>query len=149
MSGDPCQQCDAKCCQYFCFEIDKPETFEEFDDIRWYVAHEDVSVHVEENGDWYISIMNRCKMLDRSDRCRIYEDRPLICRKYDPEKCDLIGGDYGYKAEFHTPEQLEAYAREVLGKKNYERAKAAAREKIAQKQAAKPAKKTRKKRKSA
>jgi Fe-S-cluster containining protein len=123
-----CQVCGAKCCTYFCFQIDEPDTYSEFEDVRWYLCHENISVHIDE-GDWYISIQNRCKMLMDDLRCRIYEDRPLICRKYSHDQCDHTEGDYGYDALFETPEELEKYARKQLGKAAYERAKAKARAK--------------------
>ena len=43
-----CQECGAKCCRYFCFEIDEPDTYEEFENVRWYLCHEHVAVHVAE-----------------------------------------------------------------------------------------------------
>ncbi len=127
--GKTCRECGSKCCTYFCFEIDEPDTYEEFDDVRWYLNHEGVSVHIDE-GDWYISIASRCKMLARDARCLIYADRPLICRKYDPAKCDFAPGDYGYEELFLTGEQLEAYARDTLGEEEYERAKRKVRAKL-------------------
>ncbi len=124
-----CRECGAKCCKYFCFEIDEPDDFEEFDDIRWYLCHKGVSVHIDE-GDWYISIANRCKMLEPDNGCRMYDDRPTICRKYDPADCDHSGGDYGYDEEFTKPEQIEAYARKILGEAKYERDRARMRTKL-------------------
>ena len=135
-----CRACGAKCCKYFCFEIDEPDDFEEFDDIRWYLCHEGVSVHIDE-GDWYISIANRCKMLGTDNRCKIYKERPLICRRYDPDDCDHTSGDYGYDEEFKTPADIERYARKVLGKAAYEKAKAVKRAEIAKKKAKKQTKK--------
>ena len=123
-----CVECGAKCCRYFCFEIDKPESYSAFEDIRWFLCHEGISIHVDE-GDWYIEIANRCKMLCDDNRCLIYDDRPLICRKYDPDNCDFSEGDYQYEAEFHTPEALDQYARRTLGEASYERAKAEAQAK--------------------
>ena len=120
-----CQECGAKFCKYFCFEIDEPDTFEEFDDIKWFLCHEGVSVHIDE-GDWYIAIDNRCKMLDADDTCMIYESRPTICRGYSPEDCDHTGGDYGYDEEFKTTEEIEKYARKFLGDKKYQRQQAKA-----------------------
>ena len=92
MSRELCRKCGAKCCKYFCFEIDAPDDVDEFEDIRWYLCHEGVSVHIDK-GDWFISIDNRCKMLDENDQCTCYEDRPLICRKYDLGNCDYTSGD--------------------------------------------------------
>ena len=124
-----CRKCGAECCTYFCFPIDTPDTYEEFEDVRWYLCHEGVSVHIDE-GDWYMSVLNRCKMLKKSNRCKIYEDRPLICRGYDRDNCDHTAGDYGYDALFETPEEIEEYARKELGPAAYERAKAKARAKL-------------------
>jgi Fe-S-cluster containining protein len=114
MSFELCQKCGAKCCKYFCFEIDEPDDVDEFENVRWFLCHEGVSVHIDE-GSWFISIANRCNWLDDDDQCLRYDDRPLICRKYDHENCDHTGGDYGYDEEFKTPEAFEAYARKTLG----------------------------------
>ena len=127
-----CRKCGARCCRYFCFEIDEPDSYEEFDDIRWYLCHEEVSVHIDE-GDWYISIENRCKMLDKNNMCTIYSDRPLMCRTYDPATCDYSDDDYGYDEEFFTPEEIERYARQSLGQAAYDRAKSRARAKLKEK----------------
>jgi len=139
-----CQKCGAKCCRYFCFEIDEPEDFEDFDDIRWYLFHEGVTVHIDE-GDWYISIENRCKALDENNLCTAYDERPLICRKYNPPNCDNSEADYGYDELFTCPEELEAYARKILGDKAYEKARDKARAKLEKKAAKKAKPKTGKK----
>ena len=120
-----CRKCGAKCCTYFCFQIDKPTGYDEFEDVRWYLCHEGVSVHIDE-GDWYISIPNRCIMLRDDNTCRDYANRPLICRKYTRDNCDQTGGEYGYDALFEDPKSLEKYARKTLGKGAFERAKAKA-----------------------
>ena len=125
-----CLKCESRCCRYYCFQIDTPESYDEFEDIRWYLCHEGVTVHIDEEGDWYISIANRCAKLGPDDRCTIYEERPLICRTYDPSGCDRTGGDYCYEQEFTTPEQLEEYARETLGKKKFDKPRQAKREKL-------------------
>ena len=121
-----CVECGAKCCKYFCFEVDAPDSYEEFEDVRWYLCHEGVTVHVED-GDWYIAIENRCRKLDADDRCVAYEDRPLICRTYSTNKCDFTDGDYGYDVLFRTPEEMEAHARKTLGDERFERERAKAR----------------------
>ncbi|MFP4052523.1 MAG: YkgJ family cysteine cluster protein, partial [Phycisphaerae bacterium] len=62
---DQCAKCNGKCCRYFCLQIDEPDTYEEFEDVRWYLCHEDVSVHIDDEGDWYLSVMNACCFLDQ------------------------------------------------------------------------------------
>ena len=124
--SETCRKCGAQCCQYFCFQIDEPDDYDEFDDIRWFLLHKDVTVHIDEEGDWYISIANRCKMLGRDNRCKTYETRPTICRKYDMGNCDETGGDYGYDEHFKKPEDIDRYARKVLGNKAFEKGRAKA-----------------------
>ncbi len=127
--SNQCQKCGAKCCRYFCFEIDEPDDYDEFEDVRWYLLHEGVTVHIDD-GDWYISIDNPCKMLADDSRCMGYDNRPLICRKYDSGGCDYTSGDYGYDEHFLTADQLDAYARKTLGAKEYDKVKAKARAKL-------------------
>jgi len=119
MSLETCKVCGSKCCSYFCFEIDEPDDYDEFEDVRWYILHEGVSVHLDE-GSWFISIMNPCEMIEADGHCRIYADRPIICRKYDLANCDQTLGDYGYEQEFHTGDDLMAYARKTLGDETFE-----------------------------
>ena len=119
MEINRCDKCNALCCKYLCFEIDEPEDYDDFEDIRWYLCHEGISVHVDDDEDWYIQIDMRCKCLDENNQCTIYDDRPLICRKYG-EDCELTGDDYGYLQEFKSPEELEDYARKTLGQDEYE-----------------------------
>ncbi len=110
-----CQQCGAKCCRYFCFQIDTPDEYPEFENIRWYLCHEGVTVHIDEDGDWFMQVENICKHLDKNNQCSIYEDRPLICRSYSHDECEETGGEYMYEKEFKTPAEIEAYARKELG----------------------------------
>lgn len=119
---DPmCRQCQSKCCRYFCFQIDEPNSFEEFENLRWFLLHEGISIHIDE-GNWFISISNKCKHLDDDGRCLSYDSRPVICRKYTTDGCDATGGDYEYDELFESAEQVAAYARQKLGHKKYDKA---------------------------
>lgn len=109
-----CDRCSALCCRYFALEIDEPESSEEFDDVRWYLAHENVHIFVEDD-EWYLSVQTRCQYLQDDNKCGIYEDRPKICREYTTENCDYYTGQYDFQHYFTMPEQLEAYAQSVLG----------------------------------
>lgn len=129
MSQKTCKECGARCCKYFAFEIDKPTSYQEFENIRWYLAHKDVTVHIDVEGDWYIAISNRCNNLDRNNRCKDYKNRPLICRTYNVGSCDFEQGDYEYLALFTKPEQIQEYARKKLGPARYKRIEASARAK--------------------
>lgn len=115
-----CRKCNSSCCRYFCFQIDTPDDYEEFEKIRWYVCHNNVRVHVDE-GDWYIEIVNVCNMLDARGMCRDYENRPLICRSHTSDSCECSGERIEYQVEFTSPEQVTEYAIKALGAKEYER----------------------------
>lgn len=110
-----CDKCAALCCRYFALQIDTPKTALDFDNIRWYLMHENVIVFVEEKA-WYVGILNRCKNLQDDNRCGVYETRPRICRNYDTDNCDWHGGEYRYEHLFTSAEQLRAYAEEKLGR---------------------------------
>lgn len=103
-----CEQCAAACCRYLAIPLDRPRTRRDYDDIRWYLMHEGVSVFVED-GDWFVQFQARCRNLQPDNRCGVYETRPEICREYEPGDCDYSGADFGYDAFFTHPAQLEAY----------------------------------------
>ncbi|HEY8668769.1 MAG TPA: YkgJ family cysteine cluster protein [Tepidisphaeraceae bacterium] len=108
-----CNQCAALCCRYFALPIDNPETRRQYDDIRWYLVHENVVVFIEKK-QWYIGIISRCKHLEADNRCGIYETRPRVCRSYSTDNCDYHGGEYDFEKLFTSAEQLWAYATETL-----------------------------------
>jgi Fe-S-cluster containining protein len=111
MPGILCEHCTAVCCQYVSLPIDEPEDHGDFEDIRWYLIHDNVSVYIED-GEWFISFHTPCRHLQPDFRCGIYETRPKICRAYTTENCDYHSGDYGWEAHFTCPEHLEAYLKE-------------------------------------
>lgn len=111
-----CEHCPGACCRYLALPLDQPTTTRDYDDIRWYLMHEDVTVFVEE-GDWYIQYQTRCRNLGADNLCTIYETRPEICEEYKPNGCDYSGGTYGYDHLFTHPKQIEAYYHHKTGKK--------------------------------
>lgn len=111
MPGVLCEHCSGLCCRYIALPIETPESKADFDDVRWYLLHEGVSVFVED-GEWYISFQATCRHLQPDFRCGIYETRPRICREYSTDNCDYHSGDYGWSAHFTCPEHLDAYVRD-------------------------------------
>src|SRR4030042_2168604 len=104
-----CETCTGLCCRYFALPIDTPETREDYDDIRWYLCHKNITVFVED-GDWYLNINNKCRHLSGNDhRCRIYNNRPNICRKYRHSDCDFVEGEYDYQLHFVSDRQMQEY----------------------------------------
>src|SRR3954470_23743301 len=108
-----CERCSALCCRYFALPIDNPTCAHDFDNIRWYLLHENVTVFVEKK-QWYIGIANRCKALQHDNRCGIYHTRPKVSRGYSTDNCDWHGGEYDFQSLFTSAEQLERYAKQKL-----------------------------------
>ena len=89
MSPGQCRFC-ARCCRHVSLEIDVPEDREDFDNIRWYLLHKDVSVFIDD-GKWYLEVLKDCMELTGDGRCGIYEGRPDICREYEAGECEREG----------------------------------------------------------
>lgn len=123
MGESLCDQCAALCCRYFALPIDNPETARDYDDIRWYLVHENVVVFIEKK-QWYLGVMSKCKHLQDDNRCGIYHTRPRVCREYSTDNCDYHGGEYEFSKLFTSAEQLHQYALEQLAKTKRKRAKA-------------------------
>ena len=78
----PCAQCGALCCRYMATEIDRPEEDRDYDDIRWYLLHRDVSVFLDRRGSWFLRFATPCEALGEDGRCQCYADRPILCRRH-------------------------------------------------------------------
>lgn len=107
-----CAYCTGKCCRYFALPIETPTTWDDFDHIRWYMMHGDVSIFVEDD-TWYLMVHADCKHLQPDHRCGAYETRPQICRKYTTDDCEYEE-DACYEKLFESPEQIWEYAAAVL-----------------------------------
>ncbi|MBI5725908.1 MAG: YkgJ family cysteine cluster protein [Planctomycetes bacterium] len=118
-----CEKCGSRCCRYFCFQIDAPDDYEEFEKIRWYLCHAGAAVHVDNEGDWYIELENACNWLGEDGLCRDYNNRPLVCSMHSPESCEMSVKELEYQARFTEPRQIDDYARKSLGQKEYDRQK--------------------------
>ena len=51
-----CDLCTGACCRYFSLPIDNPTTWDEYDTIRWYLAHGQTVIYVEKE-QWYLLVM--------------------------------------------------------------------------------------------
>ncbi|MGE4285852.1 MAG: YkgJ family cysteine cluster protein [Phycisphaerae bacterium] len=104
-----CKDCKGLCCKYIALPLDNPETKREYDDIRWYLCHDNVSVFVED-GQWYVSFHTPCRYLSSETKlCSNYEQRPEICREFDSDACEFTQDEYGYELHFTSDEQMGEY----------------------------------------
>jgi Fe-S-cluster containining protein len=113
-----CTACGGACCKYFALEIDKPETPEDYDNIRWYLAHDRVNIFVEKK-KWYLQVNTACRSLDQQGRCRMYEQRPQICRDYGWQETQETECHGQNPAEDHDHffGDLEAFEKHMKAKK--------------------------------
>ena len=110
-----CDECDGKCCKYVITEIDCPEGLEDFEDIKWYVCHENVYVYVEEDGTWNLEFITPCKFLGEKNKCLIYDKRPRICREFSQDECPFHN-TYKELFRFEKPEDVEKYVENIFKK---------------------------------
>ncbi|NIO40473.1 MAG: YkgJ family cysteine cluster protein, partial [Burkholderiales bacterium] len=96
--------------------IDTPETFDDFEFIRWYLLHEGASVFTEDE-TWYLLVHTVCKHLQGDNRCGIYQTRPKICRDYSTKNCEYED-DWTYDQYFETPEQVQEYCEALFDQPN-------------------------------
>ena len=126
MGSVHCEHCTGHCCKYVGLPLETPETARDFDDMRWYLMHEGVTIFVED-GEWYVQFASRCRNLLPDTLCAVYETRPAICRGYKAGECDYIGGAYEYDELFTQVDQLEAYAKQALQARRLRRRKRTSR----------------------
>jgi Fe-S-cluster containining protein len=115
MENKTCEKCDGKCCKYVAIEIDNPTELKDFEDIRWYVAHKNIQVYVDEDYQWHVEFLTPCEFLGENNSCQIYEKRPVICREYGQDEC-LFYNDYEEKYTFKSIEEIDDYVKNVFKK---------------------------------
>jgi Fe-S-cluster containining protein len=134
------KMCEAACCKYIGVPIDAPDTAREWDDWRWYLAHEGISIY-KHSGQWYLNIETRCTKLDKDLKCGIYETRPQTCAEYDPSGCEWQQPDTLWDVSFSTMEDLEAHLQKKKGSRNAKararRAKESAKKRVKKKKSRK------------
>ena len=118
-----CKSCDGACCKYVAMEVDCPENLEDFENIKWYVIHENVQVYVEEDGTWNVEFLTPCKYLMEDRKCSIHEvfaensevKRPKICRDFTTEECPHHN-EYKELFSFKSIQDVEEYIEKIFKK---------------------------------
>jgi len=112
-----CAECEKTCCKYFTVPLDEPEDEEDFDAMIWYILHEGVSIFIDDEDDWFVNIVSRCRELGDDGLCKIYKKRPEICQDHTDEVCETNEGPYDFKKHFFKATELRTYARKFLARK--------------------------------
>ena len=101
----PCSGCGDSC-TYVATQIDNPSTFKQYENIYWYLTHENVAVYIDWEGDWYLEFQTRCRNLTEARSCGIYLDRPLVCSEFSWTDCERNSGLQGWRHYFKSYEDL-------------------------------------------
>ncbi len=104
-----CAECGGACCTYVAMEIDKPSCKKDYDHVRWYLLHRDVSVFIDHDKNWFVEFETPCECLGEEGMCAIYEKRPRICRGHGAEEgtCEFFNDPYQKKFTHHK--EFEEY----------------------------------------
>ena len=101
----------ALCCTYTTEELDTPRSMEDFDQLLWQTAHQNIQIYKDE-GDWYLLVNNKCNFLQPDGRCGIYETRPKVCRDHSNDYCEFDApAEDGFDLFFDDYESLLTYCR--------------------------------------
>lgn len=111
-----CDSC-GKCCNHVTIELDTPRSKADFEEIKWFVIHKDVSVFVDDDKVWHIQFNTPCNAL-KDNMCDIYDKRPEVCREYDPDECENNGIGKYYKIMFTKPSQVESFVKKRFARKS-------------------------------
>jgi Fe-S-cluster containining protein len=126
---DCCQRlCRGRCCRYITIQIPAPRLKADFDEISWFLAHDDISVYFNARR-WHVEFRSRCKHLTEQNLCAIYETRPVVCRGYDADECEYPERPK-HDLQFNTQDEFEAWwasKREQVREARRQRGRAAAR----------------------
>ncbi len=106
-----CDQCNGACCRSLCVPIAKPKTKTEYEDILWYLYHKNVWIQIDHDGDWFVEFLTECTHLDKETGfCKIYENRPSICRDYKVKDC--VRNKPEHKSIFKSPKEYLEFLKE-------------------------------------
>ncbi len=110
-SSHPCHEC-GRCCAYLSIEIDSPGSFDDFENIHWYLTHKGVSVYIDWEGDWFVEFETVCEHLTEQKTCGIYAERPKICSEFSWDECEITTGESAWKYRFTSIEALVDWLKE-------------------------------------
>ena len=108
-----CHKCGA-CCKYVTVMLDDPEEKVDWEEMRWFLAHNNVKIY-KEDGEWYVEFKSPCKYLI-DNKCAIYDKRPDVCKDHDPSECDSIDEPFDYELDFETLEEFDAWLKKTSPK---------------------------------
>jgi len=114
-----CDTCKAVCCRYIATPLDTPVDKEDFQHLRWFLMHENIWIHIDDEDDWYVEFRTPCKNIGKNNECIIHNDNPNgkrlkygmpdICTRHPLDSCEMNGEGEAYEHTFKTLEEFERY----------------------------------------
>ncbi|MEW6441054.1 MAG: YkgJ family cysteine cluster protein [bacterium] len=101
------EACQGLCCRYIVTKIKAPRCKLDFDEVYWFLCHDKVAVYVEKRL-WYLLVDVPCRYLTRRSKCRMYRERPYVCRIHSPVDCEF-SGKVKFQSYLSSPEDLKKY----------------------------------------
>jgi len=119
---NPCGACKGTCCRSVSVQWQEPVSNSDWENLKWLVAHKNVHVYKDYEGDWLVEFISDCEHLDAKNRCTIYEKRMDICREHPTEDCERFAEGEYYEIIFRNIKDVEKYleaqqARKLAGLK--------------------------------
>jgi hypothetical protein len=109
-----CRDCTAECCKHIGIPIDPPETWEDYQRIKAYICHENVSCYLDVEGDWVVEFVSKCGQLN-GNRCMAWgtKDYPSICGDYEMATCVMNEEGEWWEILFKTPADVDAHCQKL------------------------------------
>lgn len=106
-----CIACKATCCRHVATGIDTPAGKKDYDNIRWYLMHENVRVFIDTEDAWTLEFVTLCNNLSSENTCSKYSNRPKICSEYPDSLswCEYESDELPYKVLFTSAQEFEEY----------------------------------------
>ncbi len=99
--------CGGRCCRYVTVGIPAPRSVDDWDEVRWWLAHQGTMVTRDEDG-WMLHVRTPCSNLGPENACRVYPDHMLACQGYDASDCEFTG-DVPFDVLLRDEGELAAY----------------------------------------
>ena len=90
VSESPCVGCSAPCCRMVIFPHHRPQSYLDFDYLRYVLGFRSLEVLVHSDGEWSIAVLDSCRHLDEpTGRCTVHgtDRQPRVCLNYPGDAC--------------------------------------------------------------
>jgi hypothetical protein len=82
--------CGGRCCRYITVAFPAPRSVDDWDEVRWWLAHQDTLVTQDDDG-WMLHVRTPCTNLRPDNACGVYPNHMLACQNHDATDCEYTG----------------------------------------------------------